>query len=350
MEKLFIDLGPNSYEIIIEKGLLDCLGNEISQIYKNHKIAIVTDENVFKLYGKQLKVTLNKYDTHFIVVEPGEKSKSMETLKMVYDSFIDFNLTRGDLIIAFGGGVVGDLAGFAASTYLRGVDYIQIPTSFLAQIDSSVGGKVAINLEQGKNLVGSFYHPKKVFIDTSLLSSLSDKYVKDGLGEVIKYACIKDDEFLEFLMAIKSRDQLFQNIEYIIHKCCSIKADLVMEDERDKGLRMLLNFGHTFGHAIEKHLNYRYSHGEAVAIGMYYITKKSVELGYTEQTTSEKIKELLMNFNIEYKIDDLDMDIIRETILLDKKNISGRINLILLKRIGEAFIERIEIEEINKFF
>lgn len=352
MKTIKVDLISKKYDIIIQNGLIKDLGNEINKIYKNKKIAVVTDENVFNLYGSYVKETLEKwdYELKFIVIKPGEESKSLEVLKMVYDEFIDFNLTRSDLITAFGGGVVGDLCGFAASTYLRGVDYVQIPTTLLAQIDSSIGGKVAVDLLQGKNLIGSFYQPKKVLIDPDVLITLPDKFIKDGLGEVIKYACIKDLSLFQMLSTIKTKEQLFNNLEHIIYTCLNIKRELVEKDEYDKGERMLLNFGHTLAHAIEKYFNYDYSHGEAVSLGMYYITDKSEKLGITEPKTTEKIKNMLVNFNIKYSLPNLNMNEIRDTILLDKKNISGKMNLILLKRIGDAFIESVPIENINKFF
>ena len=251
--------------------------------------------------------------------------------------------------MALGGGVVGDLTGFAASTYLRGVDYIQVPTTLLAQIDSSIGGKTAVNIEQGKNLIGSFYQPKMVLIDPDVLETLPDKFIKDGLGEVIKYACIRDSEFFWFLLSINTRGQLFDNLEHIITTCLNIKKEVVEKDEFDKGERMLLNFGHTLGLAIEKYTGYEYSHGEAVSLGMYYITERSEALNITEQGSAEKIKSMLINFNIKYKLLDLNMDMIKETILLDKKNISGNMNLIL-RKIGDAFIESIPIKNIDKFF
>lgn len=352
MKTLNVDLGANKYSIVIQRSLMKNLGHEIKKIYTNKKIAIVTDENVFALYGNCVKESLEKASYHikFIVIKSGESSKSLEVLESVYEQFIDFNLTRSDLVIALGGGVVGDLSGFAASTYLRGIDYVQIPTTLLAQIDSSIGGKAAINLKQGKNLIGSFYQPKKVLIDPEVLYTLSDKLIKDGLGEVIKYACIKDLDFFQMLSSIHTKEQLFNNIEYIIYNCCSIKGEIVAKDERDKGERMLLNFGHTLGHALEKHFKYQYTHGEAVAMGMYYITQKSETLGLTEPGTAEKIKNILIQFNIEYDMPKVNRSILKDTILLDKKNISGKINLILLRKIGDGFIESVSIENINKFF
>lgn len=351
MSIINLNLGLKSYDIIIQKGLLKNIGQELSKFYNNKKIVIVTDSNLYNLYGNNLNKSLEEYDydLNFIIVSPGEVSKSIDVLTDVYSQLINYGITRSDLVLAFGGGVIGDLAGFAASTYLRGINYIQIPTSLLAQIDSSIGGKTAINLKEGKNLVGSFYQPYKVFIDPDLLHTLPDKYIKDGLGEVIKYACIKNSNLFQRLMKIKTKNQLFNDMEYIIETCCIIKKNIVEKDERDTGERMLLNFGHTLGHAIEKYFNYEYSHGEAVAKGIYYITKKSEELKLTEPGTLEKIKNLFNNFNIDFEMPSLDMNSILETIKLDKKNFSNKINLILIKKIGEAFIERVPVDQIHNF-
>ncbi len=352
MTVLNVNLQTKKYDILIEKGIINNIGFEIKKLYGGNRIAVITDENVYSLYGESVKNSLEHcgFNAKFIILEPGEKSKSIMVLEGVYTRLLESKITRGDMIIALGGGVVGDLGGFAASTYLRGVDYVQIPTSLLAQIDSSIGGKVAVNLEQGKNLVGSFYHPKKVLIDPEVLNSLPDKFIKDGLGEVTKYACIKDSALYELLMSIKSKEELLNNIETIIFTCCNIKRKIVEQDERDTGIRMILNFGHTLGHAVEKYYNYEtYTHGEAVATGMYFITQKSEALGYTEPGTSDKVKNLLTNFNIDYSFPNIDMNYIEETILLDKKNISENINLILLKKIGEAYIAQMPVKNINNF-
>lgn len=352
MTVLSVNLKTKKYDILIEKGIIQNIGQEIKKIYTGINIAVVTDKNIYSLYGNILKDSLTNYDFHpnFIVVNPGEKSKSINVLENIYSKLIEFNITRGDMIITFGGGVVGDLGGFAASTYLRGIDYVQIPTSLLAQIDSSIGGKVAVNIKQGKNLIGSFYQPKKVFIDSNLLNTLPVEFIKDGLGEVIKYACIKSPDLYELLMTITSTEELFKNIDKIILDCCNIKKNIIEQDELDTGIRMILNFGHTLGHSIETYYNYeKYTHGEAVALGMYYITQKSEALGYTELGTSDKIKKVLLNFNIDYNFPNVDMDYISKTICKDKKNISGNINLILLKKIGEAFIDQTPITNIYNF-
>lgn len=351
MRELRINLTEKNYPIYIERDLLKNIGEEIKKIYSNKKIAIVTDENVDKFYGDLVKGSLENsgFTVSKIIVEPGEKSKSMEELMRLYNLLLDNSITRGDLIIALGGGVIGDLTGFAASTLLRGIPYIQIPTSLLAQIDSSIGGKVAVDLPRGKNLVGSFYHPEAVFIDPDVLDTLEERFFCDGMGEVVKYGCIKDRELFKKLMEY-DREMLLENMEDVIYNCCSIKKEIVEKDEKDTGDRMLLNFGHTIGHAIEKYYNFeKYTHGEAVALGMYAITKKSEEMKLTHEGTAELIARVLNLHNLEYKIDLEDKESILKAIALDKKSKGEYLNIILLKGIGESFIHKIKRIEMDKF-
>ena len=349
MEDLVVNLKERSYPIIIKNGLLDSVSVEIKKIYKGKKIFILTDKNVGFYYGDKVKACLinDGYDVKLMELKAGEETKSFNTLPLIYNEFLDFKLTRSDLIITLGGGVIGDLGGFAASTFLRGVAFVQIPTSLLAQVDSSIGGKVAVDLERGKNLVGSFYHPKLVLIDPNVLETLSDRFFKDGMGEVIKYGCIKDKEFFYFLKSLKNKDEVMNSIEKIIYKCCYIKKQVVENDEKDIGERMLLNFGHTLGHAIETYYNFKeFTHGEAVAIGMYEITKISEEKGFTEMGVSEEIKEILIQYGLPYEAKISDNAAVLETISLDKKNIDNVLKVVLLKRIGESFLEKTDI----KFF
>ena len=352
MRKIQVKLPCNKYEILIKNGLIQEIGEKISNIYTGDKIAIITDTNVDKFYGDVVNNALEEkgYDTLKVVLPAGEKSKSMDSLMVLYDKLLDFNLNRGNLIIALGGGVIGDLTGFCASTLLRGIPFVQVPTSLLAQIDSSIGGKVAVDLPRGKNLVGSFYHPKAVFIDPNVLQTLDRKFLNDGLGEAIKYGLIKDRELFEILSKINSYDELFENLEYIIYNCCDIKRSVVERDEKDTGERMLLNFGHTIGHAIEKIQNYEgYSHGEAVSIGMYCIAKRCEDMGFCPEGVSESIKEVLIKFNLPYDIGEIEKDKIVEAIGVDKKNIGKSMNLILIKDIGESFIHKISREDIVNF-
>ena len=352
MRKIQVKLPCNKYEILIENGLIQDIGDKIANIYTGDKIAIITDTNVDKFYGDVVNNALEEkgYDTLKVVLPAGEKSKSIDSLMVLYNKLLDFNLNRGNLIIALGGGVIGDLTGFCASTLLRGIPFVQVPTSLLAQIDSSIGGKVAIDLPRGKNLVGSFYHPKAVFIDPNVLHTLDRKFLNDGLGEAIKYGLIKDRELFEILSKINSYDELFENLEYIIYNCCDIKRSVVERDEKDTGERMLLNFGHTIGHAIEKIQNYEgYSHGEAVSIGMYCIAKRCEDMGFCPEGVSESIKEVLVKFNLPYDIGEIEKDKIVEAIGVDKKNIGKSMNLILIKDIGESFIHKISREDIVNF-
>ncbi|MEL7648956.1 MAG: 3-dehydroquinate synthase [Sedimentibacter sp.] len=352
MKNLKLVLDNVTSEIEIERGIIKNSGREIRNILRGKKAAVITDENVYSLYGKTLADSLEKenIECDFIVLQPGEQSKSLETLKGVYSNLAGMGITRGDMIIALGGGVMGDLAGFAAATYLRGIDLVQVPTSLLAQIDSSIGGKVAVDLEEGKNLIGSFYHPKLVLIDPDVLVSLPERFVKDGLGEAIKYGCIRDEMLFERLLDIKTKKVLFENMEDIIHSCLTIKKETVEHDEKDNGLRMTLNFGHTIGHVIEKYFNYeKYSHGEAVSMGMHRITAKSEALGLTEKGTADRIRKILDNYEIEHRFPLMNQEDMLKTAALDKKNISGHMNLILLKNIGNCFIQRIPVQDLNKY-
>lgn len=345
--ELVVDLGERSYPIIIEDNLLDRVADEIGKVFKGKKIFILTDENVNRHYGHRVskKLVESGYDVKIGVLPAGEETKSFFTLPKVYNDLLDFNLTRSDLIISLGGGVIGDLGGFVASTYLRGVSFVQIPTSLLAQVDSSVGGKVAVDLEKGKNLVGSFYHPKLVLIDPLVLQTLDERFLTDGIAEVIKYGCIKDKSLFEYLNNTENTE-VINNIGTVIHRCCDIKRQVVENDERDNGERMLLNFGHTIGHAIEQYYNYsKYTHGEAVAIGMYNISLISERMGLTEAGTSEKIKNILEKYNLPYNMD-IDIENIMDTMNLDKKKLGNKLNVILLSKIGKSEIYKTT----NEFF
>ena len=352
MYSIEVKASSGNYPIYIKNGLLDEIGVEVKKIYKGSKIAIVTDSSVNELYGQRVisSLKMSGFEPFKIVVNAGEESKSFKTLLEVYDKLLDFKINRGDIIIALGGGVVGDMAGFAASTFLRGIPIVQIPTTLLAQVDSSVGGKVAVDLPRGKNLVGSFYMPKAVFIDPLLLRTLSDRFLNDGMGEVIKYGAIKDSELFYKLLKYENKEALLKEIDQIIYTCCSIKAAIVEVDEKDTGERMLLNYGHTIGHAIEQFYNFkRYSHGEAVAMGMYSITKLGEELGLTSSGTSNAIKDILVKYNLPWMLPKISCEDVIETISNDKKNIGESMNFILIKSIGNSFIEKINKTKINDY-
>lgn len=344
--ELIVDLKDKTYPIIIERGIINRVSKEVGKRYTGKKIFIITDDNVNNYYGDKVSKNLNDdgFEVKLLSLKPGEETKNFNTLQSLYNELLDFNLTRSDLIIALGGGVIGDLAGFVASTYLRGIDFVQIPTSLLAQVDSSVGGKVAVDLDRGKNLVGSFYHPKCVLIDPEVLNTLENRFFVDGMAEVIKYGCIKDEELFKYLEKIENYQQLKNNMEIIIHKCCDIKRQVVENDEKDKGERMILNFGHTLGHAIEQYYNYtKYSHGEGVSIGMYVISKISEEKGLTKKGTAKRIKDILVKYNLPYNLN-IDIEKTLSAINLDKKKLGNDLNVIILDKIGSSKIYKTTAE------
>lgn len=333
------------YPLKIQKGLFNHLADEIKEIYSNKKIAVITDQNVYHYYGRLVEEQLidANYDIEMIVLKPGEQAKSMENLQSIFSKFIDFGLSRSDLIIALGGGVIGDLAGFAAASYLRGVDFVQIPTTLLAQVDSSVGGKVAVDLPEGKNLVGAFYHPKLVIIDPKVLETLSDTAFSDGMAEVIKYGCIADIDFFKKLQKYQNRSEVMADIEEIIAICCQIKKELVQSDEKDQSERMLLNFGHTIGHAIEAYYNYKkYTHGQAISIGMTAINQLSENLGISEKGSTAGIQALLEQYQLPTKLEAArDYPQILPLIKNDKKNIQNALHVVLLDKIGQARTKKV---------
>ena len=336
--KITVNLGKNTYPIYIENGILAKSGDYISEIFSGQKIMIISDDHVFPLYGETLLHSLSEYECFSLVLPHGEQTKSFQTLPQIYSALLDAKLTRSDLVIALGGGVIGDLAGFAAASYLRGVSLVQIPTSLLAQVDSSVGGKVAVDLPQGKNLVGAFFQPKLVLIDPTVLDTLPGHFVSDGMGEVIKYGCIKDAELFARLCSQSSIEGLKPELPEIIARCVDIKRILVERDQFDTGDRMLLNFGHTLAHTIEQYYHYeRESHGEAVGIGMYQITKCAERKGLTEPGCADQIRTALKIYGLPDSCG-LPASELTGAILLDKKNLNGRLNLVLLKKIGESYV------------
>ncbi len=352
MKTIEVNLKETKYNIYIENNIICKIGEEIKKVCNGNKVAIITDHNVKALYGEDLKQQIEdrEFSVRLISIDPGEKSKNLKNLEKLYEKLCHFNLTRNDIIITLGGGVVGDIGGFLAATYLRGVPYIQIPTSILSQVDSSVGGKVGVDLAYGKNLVGTFYQPKAVFIDPMVLSTLSEKFLCDGLGEVVKYGFIKDRTIIDDLMNCKDYNELLQHMEEIIYKCCDIKKTFVEEDEKDLGVRMVLNFGHTIGHGIEKYFNYdKYSHGEAVAIGMARITEKIESKGIAKKGTFSTMKKVLERYNLPYTMPDMDKKELIRILSMDKKNYSGYINLILIEDIGKAFIKKVSIDELENY-
>ena len=343
--KMTVDLKEHSYPIYIERGILKEAAERIAEVYQGSKIMIISDDRVYSYYGEALKKNLSeKYECAETVIPHGEPSKAFETLPGVYSSLLEAKISRSDLVIALGGGVIGDLAGFAASSYLRGVRLVQIPTSLLAQVDSSVGGKVAVDLPEGKNLVGAFYQPSLVLIDPLVLNTLKERFINDGMGEVIKYGCIKDADLFSTLESHSSFEDLKEELPAIITRCVDIKRMVVENDQFDTGERMLLNFGHTLAHTIEQHFHYqRESHGEAVAIGMYQITRIAEEKGLTPKGTAERIQKVLKTYGLPFECG-LTLGTLTEAIALDKKNLNGNLNVILLHEIGDSYIEATDIQ------
>lgn len=347
MKKLTVNVGK-TYDIFIEKGIMQACGAYIKKLSSAKKVCVITDSNVAPLYLDGVASSLEKEGFEVIshVFKAGESSKTPETVLEMVEFLAENRLTRKDLVVALGGGVCGDMAGFAASVYLRGIEFVQIPTTLLSQVDSSVGGKTGVDLPQGKNLCGAFHQPVLVLIDPLALNTLSEHYFSDGMGEVIKAGCIKSSRLFE---KIENAD-VKENIEDIIFECVDIKRSVVERDEKEQGERALLNFGHTIGHGIEKLHNFSgVSHGEAVGIGMLMISRIGEKAGLTEKGTADRIKAVLEKFTMKTSDDNSVEDII-EAMQHDKKKTSNGINFVMLKSIGESFIYPVENEKINGLF
>ncbi|MDP3765066.1 MAG: 3-dehydroquinate synthase [Nanoarchaeota archaeon] len=357
MEACRVDLKrevDNSYDIMIGRGLFDNLATELKNKPIANAYAIIADSNVTKIYGRKLLKNLhdNNIHSHLIDFPAGEKSKSRKTKEKIENDMLGLALGRDTCIIALGGGVVGDIAGFVAATYMRGIPYIQIPTTLLSMVDSSIGGKVGVDTVHAKNAIGAFYQPKKVIIDLNFLRTLPKKELINGIAEIIKHALVKDKDFFHFLE--KNIDKILKCdlnvLKSTIKRSCEIKASIVMQDEKEKGLRRILNYGHTIGHAIESALNYKISHGNAIAIGMSYAAKLSSKLEFLHEGSVIRQNNLLEYVGLPHKLSHhkLKPKKILEHIQYDKKIINGKINLVLLNSIGDAFIsDRITLEDIK---
>ncbi|MBC3887212.1 3-dehydroquinate synthase [Acetobacterium paludosum] len=343
----------HQYPIIIEKGLKGRLSQMKALFSQYHKVVIITDKNVAKEYLNDIErqVRLAGPKVYSIVIPPGEQSKCLEETATIYDELVKCNITRTDAILTLGGGVVGDLGGFCAATYLRGIDLIQMPTSLLAQVDSSVGGKVGIDLDYGKNLVGAFHQPRAVLIDPLFLETLEDHFLMDGMGEVIKYGCISSAPLFVKLMSYTYHEDLMEDMEDIIAKCCKIKRDIVQEDEHEQGVRRILNFGHTVGHVVETYFKFKkYSHGEAVAIGMAQITKKTVEEGISQRDTYTNLIELLEAYGLPTKLPKMPLDKVQEILFTDKKFENDSLYICALEKIGKAQIVKMQKQQAIELF
>ena len=333
------------YNIYIDENIFENIPDYLSEVFKKGKVCIVTDDTVDGLYGDRLMSLLNgKYEIVKFVMEHGEKSKNISTYASLLNFLAENKLTRSDAIIAFGGGVVGDLAGFAAATYLRGVKYLQIPTTLLAMVDSSVGGKTAIDLDAGKNLCGAFYQPDIVICDYKLTETLTDEIFADGCAEIIKYSLIRDYNLFCHLSE-KGRD--FDR-EYVISRCIQIKSDIVAEDEFDGGVRQLLNYGHTVGHAIESLSNFGLTHGSAVATGMAIIARTCADKGMCSDSCAGDTLSLIRAFGLPTETEFTSSEI-AGVIENDKKRKGGTITLVLPEKTGKCTLKKIPIEETEDF-
>ena len=349
MKLLPVSLGDRSYDIHIAPGRLDDTGKLCQQVLpRATRLAVVTDDTVGGLYAHRLLQSLwaRGYTASVISLPAGEQTKSLYNLGVLYDSFMEMGLTRTDAVVALGGGVVGDLAGFAAATILRGVDFVQVPTTLLAQVDSSVGGKVAIDLPGGKNLAGAFWQPRLVVMDPEVLDTLEDKTFSDGMAEVIKYGCIRDAAFFRALEKTPSRRAVMENIESVLYTCCDLKRAVVEKDERDTGERMVLNFGHTLGHAYEKAGHYEtWTHGQAVAAGMCLAARLGAALGVTPAGVPERVEALVSAFGLPTRIPCTQADY-AAAVGLDKKGTGEQITLVLLEDLGRAVLHRMSKREL----
>lgn len=341
MQTLKVDLGERSYPIYIGEGLLD-QPELLAPHIAGRQVAIVSNETVAPLYLERLSRTLGAYSVVHVVLPDGEAYKNWETLQLIFDGLLSARHDRRTTVVALGGGVIGDMAGFAAACYQRGVDFIQVPTTLLSQVDSSVGGKTGINHPLGKNMVGAFYQPNAVLIDTTTLKTLPERELSAGLAEVIKYGLICDKPFLDWLeenmTALRGLDNAA--LTEAIRRSCAAKAAVVGADERESGVRATLNLGHTFGHAIETHMGYGvWLHGEAVAAGTVMALEMSMRLGWIDQPARDRAIRLLQDAGLPVvPPQEMTPAHFMEHMAVDKKVLDGRLRLVLLRQLGGAVI------------
>ncbi|MDH4101682.1 MAG: 3-dehydroquinate synthase [Nitrospirota bacterium] len=355
MDNLRVELGERSYDIIIRNGSLNDLGEIALRSGLKGAAAVVTNPLVKRLYGTRATNSLKKagFKPFFITIPDGERYKNLKSLSVIFDELIAKRGERTTPIIALGGGVIGDLAGFAAATYLRGVPFVQVPTTLLSQVDSSVGGKTGVNHPRGKNLIGAFYQPRVVVIDPEVLKTLAPRELKAGFAEVAKYGVIWDEKFFSFLEEkVAEILTLGSSVTEAIRTSCEIKASVVGSDERESGLRAILNFGHTFGHAIEANAGYgRVKHGEAVAIGMCMAADMAESSGFCKKGVLSRIEGLLKaaGLPVVSKIRISPKDYLK-ALRIDKKVSAGRLRFVLPTRLGAVDIAEVSEAKITEFF
>ena len=331
--------GESKYDIhILNKKIPKNILNKF--LTKKNKVLIITDSGVPKQYLKNLEKDINTKNKYYLVLAKGEKSKSFKSYQKILNKLIELKFDRSDYLVALGGGVIGDVTGFAASSYLRGIGYIQIPTTLLSQVDSSVGGKTAVNLAQGKNLIGAFYNPKLVLISTSFLKTLSDKEYKSGLGEVIKYSLIGNKKLKKIIedqsQLIVDKDE--STLKVIIEESIKTKSKIVTKDEKESGIRAILNFGHTFGHAIEAYNNYRnITHGAAITLGMVIASKLSFYEGHIKDYQLDNIINMIESIGLNTDHSKYNYSKLKKYMASDKKVKDGKLNIILIDKKFSAF-------------
>ncbi|MBQ8836511.1 MAG: 3-dehydroquinate synthase [Clostridia bacterium] len=334
-----------SYEVHIGKGLLESAGEKIAALFPRNRAMIVSDDIVFPLYGEKLTKSLE--DAGFacsnFVFENGEERKRISTIEALLEQMAEAHFTRSDIIVALGGGVVGDMAGFAAAIFLRGISYVQVPTTLLAAVDSSVGGKTAVDLSRGKNLCGAFWQPRLVLCDTDTLDTLKEVNVQDGLAEMLKYGVICDRDLFDKVKNYKNND-----MEALIARCVEIKRDIVSGDEFDRGQRMLLNLGHTIGHAVEAASEFTLTHGHGVATGLAIIARAAEKKGMARVGMAKEIEDALISCGLPTKTD-YDTDMLATLTLSDKKSSGDSISLIIPLEIGNTVIHKVLRTEVKDF-
>ncbi len=343
MRRVEVELGPRSYSILIAPDLGKEAGSRFLEYSIGKRLFLVSNDRVFSLHGAQVRRSLQDsgFEVTEILVPDGEAHKNLHTVERIYTYLAAQRADRQSSIVALGGGVTGDMSGFVAATFLRGIDCVQMPTTLLAQVDSSVGGKTGVNHQKGKNMVGAFHQPRLVLIDTAMLSTLPEREFQSGLYEVLKYGLIYDSSFFSFLEShldsLRARED--ETLERVIARCCEIKAEVTSRDERESDLRRILNFGHTFGHALEAATSYvRLAHGEAVALGMLAATELSLELDLLDSRTADRIAEMIRSVGPLPPIDDIGHQELLEVMKHDKKRQEDMVHFVLLDRIGHTQI------------
>lgn len=355
MQKIRVDLDDRSYSIVIGDKCIEDIGSILEKFEFSNKMAIVSNPLIFDLYGEKVSGSIKDsgFELSEIIIPDGEGYKSLLWVENIYSEMLKARLDRKSVLIALGGGVIGDITGFAAATYMRGIDFVQIPTTLLAQVDSSVGGKTGVNHMLGKNMIGAFWQPRTVLIDIDTLRTLPRREFLSGLAEVIKYGVIYDEEFFDFLE--ENRDAILKldkdALTHMIRRSCEIKSEVVSKDERESGLRAILNYGHTVGHAIETVTGYKkYFHGEAVAIGMHIEAKLSQSMGFISTKQVNRIKKMIESYDLPAEMPkDIESNNLFEVMQIDKKTVLGKLRFILPEKIGAVKIhEGISRGNINK--